>query len=114
MGYNQTMGTDTEQPTAQAHPIVKDPVCGMDVACAASQYRTEHDGQTYYFCSGHCHATFEASPQTYLNPHAGPGHDHAHHHQGHPGAADSAAAGVEEWTCPMHPEIRRPGPGPCP
>ncbi len=21
---------------------------------------------------------------------------------------------MEEWTCPMHPEVRRPGPGSCP
>ena len=27
---------------------------------------------------------------------------------------ESATSGTTEWTCPMHPEIRRPGPGACP
>jgi len=106
------MSSHTEQPTAQAHPVVKDPVCGMSVDPATSEYRSEHAGQTYYFCSGHCQAKFEASPQTYLDPHAGHGHDHDH--TGHQAAASPPAGEVEEWTCPMHPEIRRPGPGPCP
>ena len=41
---------------------------------------------------------------------------HGSDHAGHPVApAASATAGeVAEWTCPMHPEIRRPGPGACP
>ena len=46
-------------------------------------------------------------------------HAHACHgsdHAGHPVApAASATAGeVAEWTCPMHPEIRRSSPGACP
>ena len=37
-------------------------------------------------------------------------HDHGHHAEINPGtvAADTV------WTCPMHPEIRRDGPGQCP
>ena len=49
------------------------------------------------------------------------GHGHAvqdHHH----GPADARPTAVPEpskgeaveWTCPMHPEIRQPGPGACP
>ena len=50
-------------------------------------------------------------------------HAHACHesdHAGHPvapaaaTAAGARAGAVAEWTCPMHPEIRRPGPGSCP
>ena len=47
-------------------------------------------------------------------------HAHACHepdHAGHPAAATAggATAGeVAEWTCPMHPEIRRSAPGACP
>ncbi len=103
------MSSHTEQPTSQAPPAVKDPVCGMNVDPATSEYHSEHDAQTYYFCSGHCQAKFEANPQTYLDPHAVHGQDHDH-----PAVASPPAAEVEEWTCPMHPEIRRPGPGPCP
>jgi len=42
-------------------------------------------------------------------------HDHAH--RGHAGAATPAAPAAAEgviWTCPMHPQIRRNGPGSCP
>ncbi|GAA4127438.1 copper-translocating P-type ATPase [Nocardioides fonticola] len=30
------------------------------------------------------------------------------------GPSDGSAGASTEWTCPMHPEIRRPGPGACP
>ena len=117
-------------------PLVKDPVCGMDVDPATSPYSSERDGQTYHFCSGRCQAKFEASPETYLVPHADQpgqpdqhdlgGHDHGDHqtehgadHETGPGAehgagATAATGEATEWTCPMHPEIRRPGPGSCP
>ena len=113
-------------PTRTAATAVKDPVCGMDVDPSVSEYSSEHDGQTYFFCSGHCQAKFDAAPQTYVSPEAGhgPAHEHAgHDHAGHdrhahgepPATAAAAPAGeVAEWTCPMHPEIRRPGPGSCP
>ncbi|EAQ5978265.1 YHS domain-containing protein, partial [Salmonella enterica] len=39
---------------------VKDPVCGMDVDPAESKYRSEHGGRTFYFCSAHCQARFDA------------------------------------------------------
>ncbi|MBN9307863.1 heavy metal translocating P-type ATPase [Devosia sp.] len=47
------------------------------------------------------------------------GHDHAHHaHHGHShGAAPVDPASVPQgtkWTCPMHPEIVKDGPGDCP
>ncbi|HEX8510745.1 MAG TPA: HAD-IC family P-type ATPase, partial [Propionibacteriaceae bacterium] len=93
----------TDQHTSPARAVVKDPVCGMDVDPATSEYRSDHDGQSYFFCSGHCQVKFAADPASYLYPHAG------HEHDG-PSAASEAA----EWTCPMHPEIRQPGPGACP
>ncbi len=49
--------------------------------------------------------------------------DHRHLHTsqvvrdptcGPTGTASDTAAGASEWTCPMHPEIRRSGPGSCP
>lgn len=125
------MSEDHQRSASTTRPVVKDPVCGMDVDPAESSYRTERDGQTYYFCSSHCQAKFEASPETYLAAHSGqPEHDHGDHDhaehrdhgdhgdqgdQGDQGSAATAAAGeATEWTCPMHPEIRRPGPGSCP
>ena len=77
---------------------VKDPVCGMTVDPAATPHHAEHDGQGYHFCSAGCRAKFVASPESYLGgarpePEAAPG---------------------TIWTCPMHPQIRRDGPGTCP
>ena len=109
------MSSHTERHTSQALPAVADPVCGMDVDPATSEHHAEHDGTTYYFCSGHCRAKFGADPDTYLDPH--PAHEQGHAHAGHGylDAGGSAATGeVAEWTCPMHPEIRQPGPGSCP
>jgi heavy metal translocating P-type ATPase len=101
----------------QTASVVKDPVCGMDVDPAASQHRLEHHGQTYHFCSGHCQAKFEASPNSYLHrraAHAHQGTHHADHTPAHEVPSAAAVGQVEEWTCPMHPEIRQAGPGSCP
>jgi len=44
---------------------LKDPVCGMSVT-EASEYHTEHEGKTCYFCSAGCLNKFLASPGQYL------------------------------------------------
>jgi Cu+-exporting ATPase len=46
---------------------VKDPVCGMDVESAIAAGRTEHKGQTYYFCGSKCKEKFDLSPERYLD-----------------------------------------------
>ena len=81
---------------------VRDPVCGMMVDPAASPHRAVHAGDTYHFCSRSCRERFIADPTHYLTP--------------VPAAtASSPAAAVgTQWTCPMHPEIVRDGPGSCP
>jgi len=94
--------------TSEALPTVKDPVCGMDVDPATSKHRAEYDGRSHYFCSEHCRTSFEADPVSYLDPHAVA----ASAHQA--AVAAPSSGGVAEWTCPMHPEIRQPGPGSCP
>ena len=112
------MSHPTEDATAAT--TVKDPVCGMDVNPAASTHRSEHDGNTFHFCSAQCKAKFDDDPAAYSSSSAdGPAdhhgaHDHAYHPQGENVAAASMPGEVAEWTCPMHPEIRRPGPGSCP
>lgn len=83
-----------------ASPVVKDPVCGMDVDPATSEHRADHDGATYFFCSAHCKAKFIADPAQYT----GSQHETVH-------TDDTAGT---EYTCPMHPEIRQMGPGACP
>jgi P-type Cu+ transporter len=79
----------------------RDPVCGMVVKPATAQHHSRHRGQTYYFCSSRCREKFEAEPERYLTPAASePPH--------------ASAGGGELWTCPMHPQIERNGPGSCP
>ena len=55
-----------EHHNVTASPVVKDPVCSMDVDPAASEHHVEYDGSTYHFCSAHCRGKFEASPAKYL------------------------------------------------
>ena len=46
---------------------VKDPVCGMDIDAATAAGRTEHKGQTYYFCGSKCKEKFDLAPEQYLS-----------------------------------------------
>jgi Cu+-exporting ATPase len=75
-----------------------DPVCGMTVNPATARHRQEHSGRTYFFCSEGCRAKFAADPARYLGP----------------APATAPAVPGTVYTCPMHPEIRRDGPGACP
>jgi Cu+-exporting ATPase len=85
----------------------KDPVCGMHVNILTAKHRYELDGTIYYFCSDGCLEKFKADPDRYLNP-----------SNGDPAVSNPAAlpeaAQATIWTCPMHPQIRRIGPGQCP
>ncbi|MCC4115714.1 heavy metal translocating P-type ATPase [Aromatoleum toluclasticum] len=88
-------------PTApQDSAAFTDPVCGMSVK-PDSPHHTTFAGHEYHFCSAKCLAKFSAEPQRYLQP--------ATQTPSSPEAPTAA-----EYTCPMHPEIRQPGPGTCP
>jgi P-type Cu+ transporter len=82
---------------AHASTSAQDPVCGMLVDAATAKHKAEHLGANYYFCSAGCRAKFVAEPARFLAA----------------AAAKPAPAGAI-YTCPMHPEIRQPGPGHCP
>jgi Cu+-exporting ATPase len=84
-------------PTAATEVI--DPVCGMTITPDDAVGHVDHRGETYYFCSQSCLERFRETPDTFLG--------------GAAPAAPPAAAGAQ-WTCPMHPEIVRDGPGSCP
>ena len=75
-----------------------DPVCGMTVDPAGAAGKAEHEGRTYYFCSQHCVHAFKKDPRKYAQ-----GEKPLQH----------AVKGAQ-YTCPMHPEILRDGPGDCP
>lgn len=79
---------------------VKDPVCGMTVDPAKTEYHARHDDQDYHFCSAGCRTKFVADPDRYLS--FGPS----------PAMEDVPEGTI--YTCPMHPEIRQEGPGSCP
>ncbi len=78
-----------------------DPVCGMKVDPTKTAYKSEHDGNRYWFCSKNCQQRFERDPESFL----GDAPRETPHH---------AAAPAKEYTCPMHPEVRQPAPGSCP
>ena len=50
---------------------VKDPVCGMDIETDTAAGRTEHKGQTYYFCGLKCKEKFDRNPEQYSGKSAG-------------------------------------------
>jgi Cu+-exporting ATPase len=52
---------------------LKDPVCGMELTYETAQARSEHDGQTYYFCSLDCKEQFDKNPEKYVT------HEHEAH-----------------------------------
>ncbi|MBN8581703.1 MAG: YHS domain-containing protein [Anaerolineae bacterium] len=54
-----------------------DPVCKMEVEIETAQFKSEHEGETYYFCSAGCQSSFEKDPHKYLPEHD---HDHEGHH----------------------------------
>jgi Cu+-exporting ATPase len=102
----------------------RDPVCGMAVDPARAASTADHAGTTYYFCSEGCAAKFRAAPDRYLGARAA-SEAHARGRDAmHPGdapAPESARPTPNQlapksavYTCPMHPEIVRPGPGTCP
>jgi Cu+-exporting ATPase len=89
-----------DQSPSTQHEVL-DPVCGMTVVPGEDAGHTEHDGQTYYFCSEWCLEQFKQNPAQFLETTAA---------DRHAAAGDPDA----EYTCPMHPEVRQKGPGSCP
>ena len=91
---------------------VKDPVCGMTVDPARAVGRYEFEGTTYYFCNPRCLEKFQAEPKKYLS--AQPNIEHMHAHPADAPAKPKAVTEQGDYVCPMDPEVRQKGPGPCP
>jgi len=104
-----------------------DPICGMTVDPKTARSAKGPDGRTYYFCAQHCLDRFVSggSPRSAApiaitigrigsapKP-AGIGTAGARPADP-PHAAAPGAAGPRTYTCPMHPEVVRQGPGACP
>jgi Cu+-exporting ATPase len=92
------MHHDTAEMTESAAHMATDPVCGMKVDIGARGPSFDHRGETYYFCSQGCRTKFAADPERYLTKQ---------------GEAKPLPQGTL-YTCPMHPEIVKEGPGHCP
>ena len=110
---------DISLPGASDAPKTLDPVCGMTVNPATAKLHTEHAGTTYYFCSRGCLEKFTADPAQYLqaaSAKAEAGHGSCCHHGDDKPKASKAQGAIAsgQYTCPMHPEIVRDGPGDCP
>ncbi len=111
-----------ESPGASGSPILdggdapgglaRDPVCGMDVVPETAAGSVEHDGRTIYFCSRHCVEKFKADPARYASTDRGGGHDGLVALS--PVMPERPAPAGTRYTCPMHPEVIRDRPGPCP
>jgi len=83
---------------------VKDPVCGMEIDIDTAAGSSEFGGKTYHFCSGACKEKFDAAPDSFAP-------DKNVETQTQP---EKSEAKTSEYTCPMHPEVKHAGPGPCP
>src|SRR5215469_7901517 len=103
---------DPERPIVKENAPAIDPVCGMEVDPPDTAGRVMHEGHEYLFCSEHCVEAFRTDPEKYL--HAGAPSEHgADAHSVHDTHQPVHSAGCR-YTCPMHPEILKGGPGVCP
>ena len=94
----------------------KDPVCGMDVDPSKSAHRAQHEGNTYYFCSGRCAEKFRKDPGGVL--------ERAASREGTGSCCGAAqprseretqtAAPATKYVCPMCPGVESAGPAACP
>jgi len=106
----------------------KDPVCGMVVNPATAHHKTLHNGQEHFFCSAGCLTKFQANPEKILSSAPQPmgsglvslgGPALIMPTMGKPAAPNAHSASgptkdTRAYVCPMCPEVRQIGPGPCP
>ncbi|WP_334180386.1 heavy metal translocating P-type ATPase [Pseudoxanthomonas sp.] len=88
---------------------VRDPVCGMQVSAARTPYHALHGGTKYHFCSAKCRERFITNPVRYTD-------DAPQQVEVTAPVAVALPSDTHAtvYTCPMHPQIRQPGPGTCP
>jgi Cu+-exporting ATPase len=94
--------------------IETDPVCGMSVEPDRAAAQREYAGKTYYFCAQGCAKKFDAAPQKYLGLTATTAAEPTDAHASSLPRSTLGPGATPTYTCPMHPEIVRSGPGSCP
>ncbi|GJF17824.1 copper-translocating P-type ATPase [Mycolicibacterium cyprinidarum] len=68
--------TGTDNTPAAATQKVADPVCGMTIDPSSAAATAEHAGNTFHFCSQHCHDAFTANPASYTGQPSNGEHSH--------------------------------------
>ncbi len=128
-----TLGMPAAKTGGDARPsttIVKDPVCGMNVDPAKSPFKSHFSGKDYFFCCKGCLEKFQANPEKILSAAPKPmgaglvglgapiptktgraspersGRDARL-------STDLRRKDTRTYICPMCPEVRQVGPGPC-
>ena len=102
--------------------LTVDPVCGMKVNPATAKHKALHAGRNYYFCCASCLSKFQADPSKVLSGPPRPMGTGFVSLGGVGGIAPAPAgrkknasgSDTRNHVCPMCPEVRREGPGPCP
>ncbi len=92
----------------------KDPVCGMSVQPESAAARREYAGKTFYFCAEGCARKFDATPQKYLDVTVTSSAEPTSAAAQSPARSPGILGSANIYTCPMHPQIARQGPGSCP
>jgi Cu+-exporting ATPase len=82
---------------------LRDPVCGMTVA-ADSPHTVVHQDALYHFCAARCADRFRADPASFFTA------NNLTKNNLTPGTGRFTG----RFSCPMHPEVVREGPGVCP
>ena len=114
-------------PSAQTQE--KDPVCGMNVNPTTTRFKTSHNGKEYFFCCAGCLQKFQANPEKILASPPKPMGSGLVVSLGAPTSAkknimparapisplaNGPGKNTQVYVCPMCPEVRQAGPGPCP
>jgi Cu+-exporting ATPase len=108
------------KPNQKALPVLsgggqhQDPVCGMTVDPAKAAAQVAHAGSTYFFCSTACATRFSATPEKFLAAPLSAGRPGVSADRANPALPAVPASKAIRYTCPMHPQIVRMGPGTCP
>ena len=110
MRCNHDAGAVESDDVLHNAPAAIDPVCGMTVDPGTAKFQHDHEGKQYYFCGKSCLDKFLLDPSKHLSDKASPPSRTDTEHDAGPTRLTEA----DEYTCPMHPEVRQTGPGSCP
>ena len=94
--------------------VALDPVCGMTVNPDTAAGSVEYKGTKYYFCSTHCVHRFRENPESFLTKAPSPPVGITRQPEAIGITRQPTPKVAQKYTCPMHPEIVRDGPGSCP